>query len=354
MINLLDIEVMIIACITACACVLPGIFLVLRGVALMTDAISHAVLLGIVLMFVIVQDLHSPWLLLGATGAGVLTVALTEWVIATHCLKKDAAIGLIYPLFFSIGVIIISCFTRNAHLDLDMIFLGDLAYAPFNRIIIAGYDICPRALISMGTILLINALAIVLFYKEIMISIFDPIYATLIGIQPTLFYYGLMLLTSITTVGAFDVIGAIVVIALMITPPATALLLSQHIPRIILISVSVSIGCAIAGYTVAAYYNVSIAGSIASMSGITFLLSLLVSPNQGLIAHHIQQRKQRIQLLQRILFTFLTDKKSISIADATSELGWSRDKLLHIFKEFQKNHPEFVIVDRTIINLKSP
>jgi len=336
--NWLDFEVILIACITACACVIPGTFLVLRGVALMSDAISHAVLLGIVILFLIVHDLHSPYLMFGATIAGVLTVLFTEWIIKTHCLKKDAAIGLIYPLFFSIGVLLISCFARNAHLDLDMIFLGDLAYAPFNRLSIAGFDCGPLACVVMGGILTINTLFTTLFYKELSVSIFDPIFAQLIGIQPTLFYYALMLLTSITTVGAFDVVGAIVVIALMITPPATALLLTSHLPKVIGISVTISIIDSILGYTMAALWDVSIAGSIATMSGVCFLLALLFSPQKGLIAHFVWQRKQRLQMLQRILFTFLKEKKSISITSASRQLGWNQQKIKNIAHSImQKN-----------------
>lgn len=349
--NWLDIQVMLLACITACACVIPGIFLVLRGVALISDAISHAVLLGIVLLFLVIQDLHSPLLLLGASISGVLTVVFTEWIIATHCLKKDAAIGLIYPLFFSIGVLLISCFARNAHLDLDMIFLGDLAYAPFNRAIIAGIDFGPSAFIIMSIILGINILFITLFYKEITSSIFDPLFAHLNGMQPLIFYYILMILTSITTVGAFDVVGAIVVIALMITPPATALLLSSYLPHIISISISISIIASLLGYCIATLFDVSIAGSIATMSGVCFMVVLLFSPENGLFTHFLWKSTQRMQLLQRILFSYLKTTKKISIHLAANQLGWSYEQTKIVLLSLQKKFPDILLCDQTIIML---
>ena len=347
--NWLDLEVILIACITACACVIPGIFLVLRGVALMTDAISHAVLLGIVILFLLVHDLHSPLLLLGAAASGVLTVLFTEWIIQTHCLKKDAAIGLIYPLFFSIGVILINYYARNAHLDLDMIFLGDLAYSPFNRIFIAGFDCGPVALLTMGSILCINTFFVILFYKELSVSIFDPTFATLISIQPTIIYYALMVLTSITVVGAFDVVGAVVVIALMITPPATALLLTDHLPKVISTSIVISIIASIFGYLSATFFDVSIAGAIATMSGICFLLALLFSPCKGLIAHRLWQRTQRIQILQHILFIFLQDKTSITIKNTAHQLGWRTQHLYKVLSTIKNRYPEVTIQNNTIV-----
>jgi manganese/zinc/iron transport system permease protein len=125
-----------IACLVSVACVLPGVFLVLRGVALMSDAISHAILLGIVVSFFLVGNLHSPLLIVGATLSGLLTVFLTEWVIHTRRLKEDAAIGLIFPIFFSIGVILISKYAGHIHLDTDAVLLGELVFAPFRAYII--------------------------------------------------------------------------------------------------------------------------------------------------------------------------------------------------------------------------
>ena len=123
-------EIILIACTVSVACVLPGVFLILRGISLMSDAISHAVLLGIVLSFFIVKDLGSPLLIIGASLAGVLTVSLTELLIHSKRLKKDAAIGLVFPVFFSIGVILINLGARNIHLDTDAVLLGELALAP--------------------------------------------------------------------------------------------------------------------------------------------------------------------------------------------------------------------------------
>lgn len=277
--------ILIIASLTAVVCVLPGIFLVLRGVALMSDAISHAVLLGIVIMFLLVQSIHSPLLIIGAALAGVATVFCTEWLIQSRCLKKDAAIGIVFPLFFSVGVILISYFARNVHLDLDMILLGELAFAPFNRLIVNNYDIGPQAFWVLLTVLCINGLFVWLFYKELLLATFDEDYALLQGFYPKKLYYVLMLLTSITAVAAFDIVGSVVVVALMITPVATAYLITDRMHILIMLSLFFGILAAMVGYMGASLFDVSIGGAIAATTGLYFILILFL---------HIMLRNKKI------------------------------------------------------------
>jgi manganese/zinc/iron transport system permease protein len=277
MITALQFEIMIIAILASVTCCLPGLFLVLRGVAMMSDAISHAILLGIVLMFLLIARLDSPLLIIGASLAGVLTVVCTEMIIRSKRLKKDAAIGLVFPLFFSVGVILVSQYARNVHLDVDMVLLGELAFAPFNRLIVGGFDCGPSALWVISTALFVNLAFIVIFYKELLITTFDATLATMTGFSPLFFYYALMVLTSITTVATFDAVGSIMVVALMITPPATAYLLTKRVANMICLSVVLAVLAAIGGYAAASYADVSIAGSIASMTGVFFVLALIVS-----------------------------------------------------------------------------
>lgn len=298
--NYLQMQILFIALLASIACVLPGIFLVLRGVALMSDAISHAVLLGIALMFLLVHNLDSPLLLVGASFAGLATVFLTETVIKTRRLKEDAAIGIVFPLFFSCGVILISLFARDVHLDVDMVILGEIAFAPFNRLVLFGWDMGPSAIYTLGITLAINATFIYFLYKELMLSIFDHDFAYVIGYSPSLLYYGLMGLTSITAVAAFDVVGSIVVVALMITPPATAYLLVNRLDSLVWLSIFFSILASLGGYAAALYYDVSIAGSIATVSGIFFLMVFLFAPEKGVIAQIYYKRQQKKKILQQL------------------------------------------------------
>jgi len=283
MITMLQLEIGFIAILASITCCLPGVFLVLRGVAMMSDAISHAILLGIVVMFLFIQDLTSPLLIIGASCAGVLTVLCTEMIIRSKRLKQDAAIGLVFPLFFSVGVILVSQYARNVHLDSDMVLLGELAFAPFNRLFLAGFDCGPCALWVIGTALLINGAFIALFYKELLITTFDPTLATMTAFSPAVFYYALMMMTSITAVATFDAVGSIMVVALMITPPATAYLLTHRVSDMLFMSILVAALSAIFGYAAASWADVSIAGSIASMTGVFFLMALFLSKNKKIM-----------------------------------------------------------------------
>ncbi len=267
-------ELILIAVMTAITCCLPGVFLVLRGVAMMSDAISHAILLGIAIMFLLVKRLDSPLLIAGAACTGILTVMCTEMIIKSKRLKQDAAIGLIFPLFFSIGVVLISLYARNVHLDIDMVLLGELGFAPFNRIIIGAADCGPCALWVVGAALLLNIGFMHLFYKELVITTFDATLATMAGFTPAFFYYGLMIITSITAVTTFDIVGSIMVVALMITPAATAYLITHRVSDMIILSLIFASLSAIFGYFAAFLVDVSIAGSIACMTGMFFVGAL--------------------------------------------------------------------------------
>jgi manganese/zinc/iron transport system permease protein len=295
-----QIEIQLVASVVAVACALPGVFLVLRRMAMMSDAISHTVLLGIVLAFFIVGDLESPFLVLGAAAMGVITVSLVEALNRTGLVKQDAAIGLVFPALFSIAVILISRFARGVHLDVDAVLLGELAFAPLNRMTFFGIDL-PAALWVMGGILLINIGFIALFFKELKLATFDPALAATLGFSPVLIHYALMTLVSITAVGAFDAVGSILVVALMIAPAATAYLLTDDLTRMLLYSAAIAVISAIGGYWLARFLDANIAGAMTTVTGVVFIGALLFAPERGLAAVARRRRRQRWDFAQAML-----------------------------------------------------
>ena len=198
-----QLQIQLVAAIVAAACALPGVFLVLRQMGMMSDAISHSILLGIVAGFFLVGTTDSPLLFVGAALTGLLTVVLSEALLHTRLVKEDAAIGLVFPALFSLAVILISRNASNVHLDLDAVLLGELAFAPFNRATLFGLDL-PRGAVVMGAILLLNLFLIGLFYKELKLATFDSALGAALGFSPALIHYGLMTMVSVTAVGAFD------------------------------------------------------------------------------------------------------------------------------------------------------
>ena len=288
-----QIEIQLIAAVVAAACALPGVFLVLRRMSLMSDAISHSILLGIVAAFFLTHDLTSPFLVIGAAATGVLTVTLVEVLNRTRLVKEDAAIGLVFPVLFSIGVIMITRFAGDVHLDTDAVLMGELAFAPFDRFVIAGSDLGPRALWLMGGVLFINAVFVIVFFKELKLATFDPALAAALGFAPGFMHYALMSLVSVTAVGAFDAVGSILVVAFMIGPATCAYLLTDRLPVMIGLSVAYGVVAAIAGYWLAHVLDASIAGSMATMVGVTFVLTFLFAPHRGIVAQARLKARQR-------------------------------------------------------------
>jgi manganese/zinc/iron transport system permease protein len=296
-----ELEIQLIAAVVAVACALPGVFLVLRRMALMSDAISHSILLGIVLAFFVVETLASPLLIVAAAATGVLTVVLVEILNRTRLVKEDAAIGLVFPALFSIGVILISRYAGSVHLDIDAVLLGELVFAPFDRWTLGSRDMGPRILWVMSAILVANATFLAVFYKELKLTTFDEGLAAALGFAPALIHYLFMSLVSITAVGAFDAVGSILVVALMIAPPSTAYLLTDRLSHMVVLSAGIGVLSAIAGYWASFALDVSIAGAMATMSGVLFLLGLLLAPAHGLLAQALRRARQKWEFAQTML-----------------------------------------------------
>lgn len=324
-----QIEIQLVAALVAAACAIPGVFLVLRRVALMSDAISHTVLLGIVIGFIVLRDVNSPLLILFAAGAGVLTVSLSELLLKTGRVREDAAIGLVFPVLFSIAVIIITQNFSDIHLDVDAVLLGELAFAPFNRMDLFGVSL-PRGVVVVGIILALNLALIALFYKELKLATFDAGLAAALGFAPALIHYGLMTSVSVTAVGAFDHVGSILVIALMIAPPAAAYLLTDKLWRMLLYSVLIGVAAAISGYWIARQFNVNISGAMATMAGVLFVVTLLAAPERGLIAKLIQRRRRGQRFAVEMLLVHLRRHENTveaanenTLPHLVDELNWS-------------------------------
>lgn len=289
-------EITLIAIVVAIACALPGVFLVLRGTTMISDAITHTVLLGIVLAFFVTEDLHSPLLMFGATAVGLITVWLIEVLQRTELLSKDAAIGVVFPLFFSLAIILITQYAGDVHLDADVVLMGELSFAPFTRFIFRGMDLGPKTLWTMGVILLINSVFIGLFFKELKLTTFDAAFAASIGISPVLVHYGLMTLVSLTAVGAYDSVGSILVVGFMVGPALTAYLLTNSLKKMLILSVLFATVNSVLGVWTAFLLDTTLSGMIAVVTGLTALLVFLFSPKKGHIKVSRLKRKEKASI----------------------------------------------------------
>lgn len=303
-------DILITALLVTLACAVPGVFLVLRKTAMLSDAISHSVLFGIVLAFLVVKDLTHPALVFGAAATGLLTVLLVEVLKGTRRVHGDTAIGLVFPLLFSIAVILISRHAGNVHLDTDSVLSGEIAFVAFNRFVVSGIDLGPKAAWVLGGVLLFNSLFVAVFYKELKLATFDPGLAGAQGFKPRMLHYALMGLVSLTVVAAFEVVGSLLVIALLIVPAATAYLLTRRLLHMLFLAAGVGMVASTVGFFGAMELDLSISGGMVVGTGLVFGLALLFAPEQGMVARMRLRRRQVANFAGELLAAHLLNHES--------------------------------------------
>ncbi len=323
----------------AVACALPGTFLILRRMAMMTDAISHAILPGLVFGYWMAGSANILVGAVGAVAAAIVTVTLVEALQRTKRMESAAAMGIVFPAMFALGTILITRYFANVHLDTDAILYGNIEFSAFDRFIMSGRDLGPQSLWIMSVLLVMNIGVLTLLYKELKISTFDPGLSHSLGFSPTLVHYLLMLLLSITTVGAFTAVGAILVVALVIVPAATAYLLTDRLLHMMIGSAVIGALGAIGGYWMAIIIDGSIAGGIVTMLGILFGLALLFSPSQGLVAQRRRNARNRDRFAVDLLVMHLATHERTEEEFSESSLGhigaalhWSPDEALETIR----------------------
>ncbi len=343
--TLMQLEIQIIAILVSLACVIPGIFLVLKKQAMMSDAISHSILLGIVIAFIFTKDLLSPFLVVGAALSGLLVVFLVQIIKKTGLLKEDTSIGLVFPLFFSIAVVIISLKFANVHLDVDAVLLGEIAFAPLDRMKIFGIDIGAKSIYTTGLNLIINITFLLVFFKELKITTFDPGLSYSLGFSPVLLNYLLMGDVSFTAVASFDAVGSVLVVALMIAPPATAYLITDDLGKTILWSFVFGTAIALSGYWIARILDVNIAGTMAAVAGLLFIEVFIQAPKKGLISKIKNRKKLKLKFYATMMIVHISHhlgsqeyNEECAAGKIFSHLGWEKAYTTKIIKILIQNN----------------
>lgn len=274
--NINDLYILSTAALVSMSCAVLGCFLVLRKMAMVGDAISHAVLPGIVIAFLLSGSRDSVTMLVGAVLIGIATTFLIEFFHKKARLQTDASIGVTFTWLFAVGVVMISLFAGKVDLDQDCVLYGEIAYVPLDLWVTgSGVIMGPRALYVALAIFLLIVVFVVAGYKELFLTTFDPAYAATIGISTTLWHYLLMGAVSVTTVASFEQVGAILVVALLIAPAATAYLLTDNLKWMLILACSAGVTASVTGYGLAVWLDSSIAGAIATMTGVLFAGALI-------------------------------------------------------------------------------
>ena len=285
-----DFWIILTGCLAAVSCGLLGCFLILRKMAMIGDAISHAVLPGIVIAFLFSGSLDSVPMLIGAATFGILTTYLIETFNKKGGLQKDASIGITFTWLFAIGVILISLYADDVHIDQDCVLFGEIAYVALEPLISFFPGIvAPNTVWVLGIVMLLIIAMIVVGYKGLYLTTFDPSFAASIGVSTVMWHYLLMSAVSVTTVVSFESVGAILVVALLIAPAATAYLLTDQLPKMLVIAALVGVISSIGGYYLAVWLDASVAAAIATVLGIEFTLVFLFAPQNGVLIQRFKQ-----------------------------------------------------------------
>ncbi|MGO0122830.1 metal ABC transporter permease [Desulfothermobacter acidiphilus] len=283
--------VLLVAVLVASSSGLMGSFLVLRRLSMVGDAISHTVLLGVIVAFLVTRSMGSGAMLLGAALAGLLTVLLIQWLEGQE-VTSDAAIGVVFTSLFALGVLLVSHYAKAVHIDLQHVLFGEIAYVPWDRFYWHGIDLGPRAVWTVGGVTLLDLLLVLFCYRELQLLAFDSLFARQAGVPVTSLHHLYMLLLSLTVVVAFDAVGAILAVAMLVIPPATAHLLADRLPPFLGLSVTVGAIGAVLGYVFAAWKDVSVSGMMSVVTGGCFALAVLLAPRHGVWARRRQSQRE--------------------------------------------------------------
>lgn len=303
---LIDTWIVVVGVLAAVACSLLGNFLVLRKMSMMGDAISHAVLPGLAIAFLVTEARASWAMFLGAAVVGVLTAVFTQWISRLGNVDRGASMGIVFTTLFAIGLLLIVQAADHVDLDPGCVLYGAIELTPLDVMWkgeIFGLAIeLPRAVAVLFAVCLLNLLFIVAFFKELRIASFDPELATTMGINANLMHYLLMTLVAITSVAAFEVVGSIIVIAMLIVPAAIAHLLTDRLGWMLLVSSIVAAITAMLGHVAAlivptwiGYESTSTSGMMAVVAGLLFTATLLLAPRHGMLVRRYGKVSQQSQ-----------------------------------------------------------
>lgn len=270
-----DFWIILTACLVAIINSIFGSFLIMRKMAMIGDAIAHAVLPGIVIAYFLSESRATLPLIIGAAISGLLVTFVIEFFTKKIKLQSDASIGISYTFFFAIGVILVSLYGKSVDLDQECVLYGEIAMVHYDQLKMGGIEVGPRQVWILSTVLLLIVGMVVWAYNRLVVTTFDENYALSLGINIAFWQYYIMGGVSLSTVVSFESVGAVLVIAFLVGPPATAYLITNSLRKTIFTSIIFGITASISGFYLASLMDGSIAGAIASMIGVQFGLVFL-------------------------------------------------------------------------------
>lgn len=259
---------LVIAVLVGVICAIVGSYLMVQRLALLGDAISHSVLPGLAIAFILGADIF-----IGAFIAGVISTLAITLIRTRSPIKEDAAMGIVFSAFFALGIALITVVQKDNKIDLNHFLFG-------NILGVTTQEVWNTAIISA-----IVVAVVILLYKELLFYTFDPIGAQAAGLPVNLLNFGLMVLIALTIVASLTAVGVILVLALLITPGATAYLLVKRLNQMMILGAAIGIVASISGMYISYFYNLPSGPAIVLVASGFFTLALLFSPSQGILTY---------------------------------------------------------------------
>ncbi len=299
----LDGWIIVVGSLCAFASALLGNFLVLRKMSMLGDAVTHAVLPGIAVAFFITHSRSSLPMFLGAVIVGILTALFTEWIRGIGKVDEGASMGVVFTSLFALGLVMLVQAADRVDLDADCVLYGAIELTPLDRVGFLGFRV-PRAALTLGCVAVINLIFVVLFFKELKISSFDPALATTMGFSAKLMHYILMVLVSVTAVASFESVGSILVVAMFVVPAATAYMLTDRLGLMIFFSCLIAVASAVLGHIGAlvvptwfGYESTLTTGMMAVVAGLLFAAAACFGPRHGVIVKIVRRQFLSLRIL---------------------------------------------------------
>jgi len=300
-----DLVVVVVGILCSMACALLGNFLVLRKQSMMGDAISHAVLPGLAMAFLLTGSRDSSIMFVGAAAVGVCTALFTSWLSRWGKVESGASMGVVFTILFALGLVLIVQAADSIDLDPGCVLYGEIDQIALLEPVFYIHEIgIPQPALTCGFFWLINLIMIVVFFKELLLSSFDPALSHTLGYSSGLINNIFMVLVACTVVAAFEVVGSILVIAMLVVPPAAAYLLTNRLGVMIVLSQVIALLAAVMGYLGAAllppmigFSGTSTSGMMAVSAGLLFALAFLGGPQHGLIARFVRRFRLGLRIL---------------------------------------------------------
>lgn len=311
----LDGWIILAGVLSAVASSLLGCFLVLRRMSMLGDAISHAVLPGLAAAFLLTESRSSITMFVGAVVVGILTAMLTEWIRGYGHVDEGASMGVVFTTLFALGLVLIVRAADHVDLDAGCVLYGAIETITWDMWTLFGYEV-PRVVVILSAVTLLNLLFVLLFFKELTLSAFDPALATTSGFSAKWMHYLLMTLVAVTAVACFESVGNILVVAMLVVPPAAAYMLTHRLGRMIWLSCLIGAVSAAVGHLAAmgvprlfGFGSTTTAGMMAVATGLFFLLASLFSPQYGVLARLARQQMLSLRILCDDILAFLYRRK---------------------------------------------